>query len=198
MQPSSTKEKIQEQAIKLFKEYNYDQVTVMQICKAAGITKRTFYYPFSSKDEIVDELIGRTGKKVDQLVDVMLQRESNLAFLWAMLREYAVDAEENGPAITAQIYINILQKDVDNDFPQGMVLFRAVVQTITKAQLADEVGNMQPAEEIAYALYHGLRSVAYTWSSCGGSFSLIGGYKRIFQVILAPKLPKEQVFGTDA
>ena len=115
-----------------------------------------------------------------------------------MLREYAVDAEENGPAITAQIYINILQKDVDNDFPQGMVLFRAVVQTITKAQLADEVGNMQPAEEIAYALYHGLRSVAYTWSSCGGSFSLIGGYKRIFQVILAPKLPKEQVFGTDA
>lgn len=112
--------------------------------------------------------------------------------------EYAVDAEENGPAITAQIYINILQKDVDNDFPQGMVLFRAVVQTITKAQLADEVGNMQPAEEIAYALYHGLRSVAYTWSSCGGSFSLIGGYKRIFQVILAPKLPKEQVFGTDA
>ena len=97
MQPSSTKEKIQEQAIKLFKEYNYDQVTVMQICKAAGITKRTFYYHFSSKDEIVDELIGRTGKKVDQLVDVMLQRESNLAFLWAMLREYAVDAEENGP-----------------------------------------------------------------------------------------------------
>ena len=93
MQPSSTKEKIQEQAIKLFKEYNYDQVTVMQICKAAGITKRTFYYHFSSKDEIVDELIGRTGKKVDQLVDVMLQRESNLAFLWAMLREYAVDAE---------------------------------------------------------------------------------------------------------
>ena len=183
MQPSSTKEKIQEQAIKLFKEYNYDQVTVMQICKAAGITKRTFYYHFSSKDEIVDELIGRIGKKVDQLVDVMLQRESNLAYLWAMLREYAVDAEE---------------KDVDNDFPQGMVLFRAVVQTITKAQLADEVGNMQPAEEIAYALYHGLRSVAYTWSSCGGSFSLIGGYMRIFQVILAPQLPKEQVFGTDA
>ena len=59
MQPSSTKEKIQEQAIKLFKEYNYDQVTVMQICKAAGITKRTFYYHFSSKDEIVDELIGQ-------------------------------------------------------------------------------------------------------------------------------------------
>ena len=42
MQPSSTKEKIQEQAIKLFKEYSYDQVTVMQICKAAGVTKRTF------------------------------------------------------------------------------------------------------------------------------------------------------------
>lgn len=135
MQPSSTKEKIQEQAIKLFKEYNYDQVTVMQICKAAGITKRTFYYHFSSKDEIVDELIGRIGKKVDQLVDVMLQRESNLAFLWAMLREYAVDAEENGPAITAQIYINILQKDVDNDFPQGMVLFRAACRQLRKHSL---------------------------------------------------------------
>ena len=198
MQPSSTKEKIQEQAIKLFKEYNYDQVTVMQICKAAGITKRTFYYHFSSKDEIVDELIGRIGKKVDQLVDVMLQRESNLAFLWAMLREYAVDAEENGPAITAQIYINILQKDVDNDFPQGMVLFRAVVQTITKAQLADEVGNMQPAEEIAYALYHGLRSVAYTWCSSGGNDSLMDEYKHAFQSVLQILLPPDKAFGADA
>lgn len=110
----------------------------------------------------------------------MLQRESNLAFLWAMLREYAVDAEENGPAITAQIYINILQR-MWIMISTGYGTVSRGVQTITKAQLADEVGNMQPAEEIAYALYHGLRSVAYTWSSCGGSFSLIGGYKRIFK-----------------
>ena len=85
MQPSSTKEKIQEQAIKLFKEYNYDQVTVMQICKAAGITKRTFYYHFSSKDEIVDELIGRIGKKVDQMRSAICSLRRKLRMRFTMV-----------------------------------------------------------------------------------------------------------------
>ena len=35
---NNTKEKIRQQAISLFKENGYENVTVLQICKAAGIT----------------------------------------------------------------------------------------------------------------------------------------------------------------
>ena len=55
---NNTKEKIRQQAISLFKENGYENVTVLQICKAAGITKRTFYYHFSSKDEIIPGILG--------------------------------------------------------------------------------------------------------------------------------------------
>ena len=62
----NTKERILEEAIKLFKEYGYDNVTVMQICDAAKITKRTFYYHYRSKEQLiigVTDLIGVEAEK---------------------------------------------------------------------------------------------------------------------------------------
>ena len=47
----------------MFKENGYENVTVLQICKAAGITKRTFYYHFSSKDEIIHGILAMLRNK---------------------------------------------------------------------------------------------------------------------------------------
>ena len=194
----NTKENIRNQAIKLFKEYGYENVTVVQICEASGVTKRTFYYHFSSKEEIVDGIIGRVGQKTELMTEAMLNQETNVGILWAMMKGYAIEAEENGPVITSQVFINILQRGAESTFPQEMVLFKAAVRNIANAQLASEISNMQPAEEVAYALYHCLRSTAYTWCSCAGRYSLLGEYKRVFQALLGFRIPPEKVFGRDA
>ena len=41
---NSTKEEILQNAIRLFKEKGYDEVTLRDICKASNISKNTFYY----------------------------------------------------------------------------------------------------------------------------------------------------------
>lgn len=193
-----TKEKIRNEAIRLFKEYGYDNVAVVQICEAAGITKRTFYYHFSSKDEIVDGIVGHVGHNTEQMAEALLHQETNLGILWAMMRSYAVDAEENGSAITSQVYINILQRGSTDTFPEDMVLFNASVRTIANAQASGEIGNQQPAKDVAYVLYHALRSVAYTWCAAGGSYPLLEEYKRVFSAILDLRIPPEKAFGADA
>lgn len=49
----TTREKIIDKAILLFIEKGFDNVTVDDICEATGITKPTFYYHLSSKDDII-------------------------------------------------------------------------------------------------------------------------------------------------
>ena len=48
-----TKELIQSCALKLFQEEGYENVTVVQICKEAGITSQTFYSLFTSRENVV-------------------------------------------------------------------------------------------------------------------------------------------------
>ena len=196
--PGGAKEKIRNEAIKLFKEYGYENVTVVQICEAAGITKRTFYYHFSAKDEIVDGIVGHVGHNTEQMADALLHQETNVGVLWAMRRNDAVDADECGAVITAQVDINILQRGATEVFPDDMVLFNASVRTITNAQMTGEIGNQQPPKDIAFALFHALRSAAYSWCAAGGSYPLLEEYKRIFISVLDFRIPPEKAFGEDS
>lgn len=49
----TTKERIKEEAIKLFMEKSFDQVTINDICKRAEVSKHTFYYYYASKDALL-------------------------------------------------------------------------------------------------------------------------------------------------
>ena len=47
------KNEIREIALNLFRNHTYDSVSVNRIAKEAGISKNTFYYYFSSKEELI-------------------------------------------------------------------------------------------------------------------------------------------------
>ena len=48
-----TKNKIYEAAKELFKQYDYESVSVDSIVEVAGVSKGTFYVHFESKDALV-------------------------------------------------------------------------------------------------------------------------------------------------
>lgn len=50
-----TKNKLFDTAIELIKEKGYDNATVSEICKKAGVAKGTFYVHYKSKEDIVKE-----------------------------------------------------------------------------------------------------------------------------------------------
>jgi AcrR family transcriptional regulator len=50
---TDTHELLRATALALFRERGYDGVTAMEIARAAGVTERTFFRHFSSKDEIL-------------------------------------------------------------------------------------------------------------------------------------------------
>jgi AcrR family transcriptional regulator len=54
----TTKERILSVAIDLFAQRGFDAVSLREIAEAAGVRKATLYYYFTSKDEILENIIG--------------------------------------------------------------------------------------------------------------------------------------------
>jgi len=181
---NDTKESIRECAIELFKEQGFDNVTVVQICEKAGVTKRTFYYHYESKDDLVDGITDYLGMKAEGFLDALAEQRTNVGLLWTMMSVYSINGSEYGSGIIRRIYVNMVQGKIDEDFPYSMYLYKTVLRTIENAKIAGEIANPMSAEDITFALYHGFRSVMITWAAQNGSFDLVSEFRRIFNSIL--------------
>lgn len=178
-QESKTKEFIRETAIKLFKEYGYEKVTIQQICKACQITKRTFYYHFESKSALLTGLNDYLGMHAENLLSTVVSQKNNVETLWTLMRVYCENSQSYGHHLIKQLYIQSLEES-NTHFPTDMYLYPIAVQLIKNAQEKKEIQNQNNADDIAFSLYHGLRSVSITWAFENGSYDLVSEFKRVF------------------
>lgn len=181
---SSTKEHIRSCAISLFQEQGYENVTVVQICKSAGITKRTFYYHYASKEELLHGLTDFLGVKAEQLLHSLVLQQSNVDTLWELMSVYSRNCAQYGANVIRQVYAITIQGKSEEHFPFSAYLYDTVVRTISNAQLAGEIANPAAAADIAVTLYHAFRSVTITWAAENGSFDLVQEFRRVFDVTL--------------
>lgn len=180
----NTKERVQHIAIELFQKHGYENVTINQICHEAGITKRSFYYHYSSKAELLHGLIDMMGVQAETLMDSLAEQHTNIGTLWTLMSVYAVHSANYGPEIIRQIYTITIQGETEEDFPYSTYLYNTVVKTLKSAKDAGEIKSPVAAEDLAFALYHGFRSVSMTWASTGGAFDEVEAFRRIFSATL--------------
>ncbi|UYO56043.1 TetR/AcrR family transcriptional regulator [Rhodopseudomonas palustris] len=68
-----TLQRISDAALELFLNKGFDATTLDEIAEAAGISRRTFFYYFASKDDILTAYLGR---RTDELRAAVLQSSS--------------------------------------------------------------------------------------------------------------------------
>lgn len=186
MNPSnlSTKDFIRETAIQLFQANGFENVTILQICKEAGITKRTFYYHFKSKNDVLSDITDYLGIKAERLLTTMINQKMYIETLWQLMSVYCTDCQEYGPNIIKQIYILTLQNEQHKNFPYDTYLYDISLQLIKNAQKENEIENHQSPDDITFSLYHALRSVSITWAAQNGEFDLVDEFRKMFWIIL--------------
>ncbi|HHD16932.1 MAG TPA: TetR/AcrR family transcriptional regulator [Euryarchaeota archaeon] len=64
-----------ETAVELFAQHGYDETSVNMIIDRIGIAKGTFYHYFSSKDELLEEIVDLMVEKVEGGVDEISGRD---------------------------------------------------------------------------------------------------------------------------
>ena len=71
MKISDTRERILKEALGLFSEYGYDEVSTQQIAAAVGIKAPSLYNHFKSKQAIFDEIAAEASKKYNEFTNTL-------------------------------------------------------------------------------------------------------------------------------
>ena len=82
----STKEQIIDVAMDLFNKSGYSKVSVNEIIDVVGISKRTFYYHFSAKEDILEEFYAIPNEITVSMLEAMLDKTNNVDKLLALFR----------------------------------------------------------------------------------------------------------------
>ena len=103
LQSEATARRILHTALELMRSQGFDQVSVRDICKAAGITTGAFYHHFASKED----LLSRGFSPLDTYMEEALrghEDEPPVDRLWRILSAYAHFTEEQGTELVARYY----------------------------------------------------------------------------------------------
>lgn len=167
----STKKHITGQAVRLFREKGYENVSVNDICKAAGIARSTFYLTFSGKKDIIEKMLSDVHLSRDEFFSDFIAAKNDFERMWILCCRYLYVAESNGPEVTGALFrldlmneINILDAvhSVDEWF----------VQMTENAQNSGVILSTEPAGTLAPLGIDIAYYTTYEWCRRKGVFNL--------------------------
>lgn len=166
-----SKKQITEQAVRLFRERGYENVSVNDICKAVGIARSTFYLTFSSKKDIIDNMLSDVRLNRDEFFGDFIAAKNDFERMWILCCRYLYVAESNGPEVTGALFrlelmgeLNIIDSvhSVDEWF----------IQMTKNAQAAGVILNSERPEELAPMGVDIAYYTTYEWCKRKGAFNL--------------------------
>lgn len=165
----STKERISVETFRLLRESHGVNITINQICRAAGITKSTFYYYFHSVDEVIETFTDILHIELQKAIPVIFQQHTCVDQALMAIRVVDEGVESLGVSVAAARYILHLK---NGDYPgfQAEAGWELVIAILKKAIEIGEIPSDRTAESIATSLYYIMRGVNHTWCMRGGDF----------------------------
>ena len=184
----NTKEEIIEVAIKLFNEQGFSKVSVNEIIDKVGISKRTFYYHFKAKEDILEDFYNIPSEITIPMLEAMLDKETNVEKLFALYRPRIEHFTKIGQNISKQIIINNL-RDNKGTFKckkgRRQKIRLIELDLIKKAQAANEVKNMSNPDDLVDILLSNMLGTIVLWVIQGSDIdSLISKIEKDAKIIL--------------
>lgn len=158
-------------ALELFKSWGYVNVSVSDICRAAGVPRSSFYSIFAGKEEIITHLIRNLKDDQQAVFAEFINAKNDLERIWALYDRYLSLAMEFGPELTGTLLSLELQKPVGlfklfNSFNEWFA------KLITNCQRQGLIRNKNRAEDIVTLGIRIAVGATYEWCLTGGGFDL--------------------------
>jgi len=143
---NSTQEKIINTAIKLFLEEGFHAVGVNKIAAEAGVTKKTLYYHFESKDKLIVEALKiHHGDFIESFGGQVLSRADTPKEQIIAVFDVARDWFEGGDNFYGCLFINAISEypEAKSAVRESVKAFKGHVQAFIEG-LATEAGFENP------------------------------------------------------
>lgn len=180
---SQIEKRIIDQAIRLFKTGNPQDVSVSDICKASNITRPTFYKYFKNKDALFTYFYKYMGEIIEKEMVNIICEDSYVEQLWYIFDSFITYIEEFGASFISQLLIANLKESVMS-FEIIDNLLGAGVSLIKKALGVGQIRNTSDPAGLYVGLCRYYDGCVQYWCSLKGEPDIRKEIRKGFELIL--------------
>lgn len=165
---------IYEKAFDLFKTYGYENTTIADICRAAGVSVGSLYHFYRSKEGLLLEISKRLGNIHIPIGDSEQNLRSPYEPVLNYLLDYSQEFEGLGVELTRQIY-RVFERayvDVKRGTIQPLLAYTTLKSFISSAQEYGSFDRSMPAGDVVAYFITISRGLVYEWCLWNGTYSL--------------------------
>lgn len=182
-----TKDKLFEASLKLFEKSGFDNVTVDDITKEAGVSKGTFYFHFKTKESIIVDFIRGADDSYNdwyENIDPDMNSEKKLTEMVMLALEIiqSRDSEIESALYASQIRKGSEREPLLSDWNRPV--YKITEKIIKEAQEKELFRSDISARELTDIFTRMLRSMIFNWCLKAGSYNLTEDARRYLSILL--------------
>lgn len=179
-QAEATRKKIYNTAIRLFKQYGYEDVSVSQIAKSAGVGIGTFYHYYESKLELFMKIF----VNVDDYFSEFTNIDYSLFDPSELILRYFIQYTKLNEAAGIEILQNLVNPQ-NRKFLDGNQDFENILTNMIQFyQESNKIKMDETADEICDLFFIAIRGVIFDWCIKRSQYNLIGKSEFVVKKLL--------------
>ncbi len=180
---TNVKAHIFQTAMALFRERGFENISIMEICKQAGVTRNAFYYYYSSKEDLLGSYFEARIGMQDELFSKIIALPSDWEKLWVLFEAHIKMIMAEGVSLTRQFFkINI--DSGGGVFNQYFLTDTWCIPLLKNCQQSGSIQNVMEPEYLNFILTRLCLGIVATWCSKDGDFDLMASVREAFEKIL--------------
>ncbi len=176
-----TKERIYSAAIDLMDQEGFENITIADISKKAGVSVGAFYHYFTSKNDILAEIFHKADEYFSTQVISGLKMGSTPEKIVEYFDHYAKFNVNSGVELTQQLYNPKIKFFIRKDRPMLTIL----EDLIQEGQEKKEITADEDPEELSRFLFVMARGIVFEWSVYDGSYDLESQMHKYMEVLVS-------------
>ncbi|MCR4434755.1 MAG: TetR/AcrR family transcriptional regulator [Clostridiales bacterium] len=172
LQAVKTREKLLKTAVQLIIEEGYENVTISQICAKCKVAKGTFYTYFSSKKDIVIEILADVNEKMfgGKVWNTSLP---SIQRIMEYIGCYMRTIQDQGPDFT-RAFLKIMIEEEFEPQSVGAHLHRKLVEEIINSgKEKGEIRTDISTDKLCRYLQGFIFGIMIDWCKCGGKYDIL-------------------------
>jgi len=160
-----------EAAIPLLNSVPFDELSVNDICEAAGISVGSFYHYFTKKSDLLVGLLGLIDDYMETEAFPQLHKDDELENLKIFAHYWALHVELNGIE-RSKLVSSVLPANIDH-CGQKRSAVNKIEEMVTRGQQKGQITCMYDVATLTEYFLLALRGVTTDWSRHDGSYSVV-------------------------
>lgn len=180
---SKLKKTISDAAVRCFRAQGYDDVSVNDICKEAGVARSSFYRVFSCKKDTIRYLLEHTDTNQIVSVEELLAAPNDFDRMWLIGDRYITICKSLGPELNATFLSMAAHGEIDM-LALGHSVDAWFIRLTRSCQKTGIIRSTEPAELIGPLMVDMVYHEIYAWSANRGNYPLRARARRVTETLV--------------